>query len=459
MSRSGVFICPSCQAVVRSEKTPEEGLICPECHQNFGNAPREADPEPPQAAARLAPAPRIGRVPKGKSTSIVRDLTAKRAPVVKTPKASQPNAAIPAARSLQDQADHPTEAVHDTDEEIIMPDGSRKVRRRKKRQLKEKNRPLMLFLIGWLSVVIIIFALFKSGRGASDSDDPENTPDFTQTRNRIFFDNHKPEIVGNVVGFLRGRNEEERIQYIDLSADLALPFARYYRRHSFPEPELPIGMVASNVIEISKEPLVLAIESIWMDSAKHRFGAVHFYDGRGWKLDWECFAPYSTDAWTRFRAQASENEGEFRVLVRKRRSNDESKYISLSFYRAPALGDEGNEFTKTGSPSVEVPVDSQNGIRFLELWKQFEDGKSPYDSLLPKIDPEGFMRIHVKLAWEETDRKDVNRLVLKDILGTAWYGRSILEAKQSADEAPETEEVPLSDDGSLLETNTIESDE
>jgi len=34
--RKGVFICPSCQAVVKSDKPLHEGVICGECLHEFG---------------------------------------------------------------------------------------------------------------------------------------------------------------------------------------------------------------------------------------------------------------------------------------------------------------------------------------------------------------------------------------------------------------------------------------
>lgn len=430
MNQPGVFICPSCQAVVRSEKKPGEALVCGQCQHEFGEVLESGGAV--VSPAKLAPLPRSGDPNAGKSAAVVRNLTAKRAPVVRVPGAA--GGAPIAARSYEEVA---TEGAPASDE-IILPDGSRRVKRRKKRPSKEKNKPLILFLVGWLSVVVIIFALFKTkSESASGQKDDEAEVDITATRDRQLIETHRDEISKLLRSYLLTTNLDERLQYIDRSSELSLNHARYYRAHSFFQPELPMGIIGSKVIEISEEPLVLAIEFVWQDSANRRFGTVYRHDGEGWKLDWEAFAPYSTDSWARFQARLGLKEGIFRVLVRKRASSDESKRIYLSFYRPPEFGEEDKGFLKTESQEVEVILKSQMGKQFMGMWTDFEEGVRPYGSILPLIDPEGFMRITARLAWEEVEGSAELQLVLKEIIDPSWYGESIQEAFQKAREKDE----------------------
>lgn len=434
MSQPGVFICPSCQAVVRSEKKPGEGLVCSQCQHEFVEM-LESDGGK-AAPAKLAPLPRSGGSKPGNSAAVVRNLTAKRAPAVRVPGAG--GAAPIAARSYNEVA---TEG-QPVDEEIILPDGSRRVKRRKKRPSKEKNKPLILFLVGWLSVVVIIFALFKTKtESASGPKDDETEVDITVTRDRQLIETHREEISKLLKSYVLTTSLDERLQYIDRSSEMSLNHARYYRSHSFFQPQLPMGIIGSKVIGISEEPLVLAIEFVWQDSANRRFGTVHRHDGQGWKLDWEAFAPYSTDSWVRFQARLGVKEGVFRVLVRQRASSDESKRLYLSFYRPPEFGEEDKSFLKTESQEVEVIVKSKLGEQFMGLWSGFEEGVRPFGSILPLIDPEGFMRITARLAWEDVEGGNDPQLVLKEIIEPSWYGESIQEAFQKAREEEEASAV------------------
>ena len=430
MSQPGVFICPSCHTVVRSEKTPGESLVCGECQHEFGEVlgSKQVAGEP----AKLAPLPRSVGSKGGKSAGIVRNLTAKRGPVVKVAGAV---ASVPiAARSFEDVASEGESG----DDEILLLDGSRRVKRRKKRPAKEKNKALILFLVGWLCVIVIVFALFNAKKESStDSPEEETEVDITAIRDRQLIESHGGEIAALFNSYILTTNLDERIQYIDRSSEMALKHARFYRSHSNFQPKPPMSIIGSKVIEVSQEPLVLAIEFVWQDSNKRRFSTVYRHDGQAWKLDWEAFAPYSTDAWTRFQAQLGGSDGTFRLLVRKRASSNESKRIYLSFYRPPGFAEDDKSFLKTESQEVAVLVQSKLGSQFLGLWSDFEEGTRPFGSILPLIDPDGFMRITARLAWEEIDGGDEMQLVLKEIVEPGWYGESIQEAYQKSLEEQE----------------------
>lgn len=318
-------------------------------------------------------------------------------------------------------------------EEILLPDGSRRVKRRKKRPTKEKNKALILFLVGWLSVVVIIFALFKTKKDVSADTGEEKTKiDITLARDRQLIGNHRDEISNLFRSYIFTTNLDERVQYIERSSEMALNYTRFYRSHSPFQPQPPMAVIGSKVIEISRDPLVMAIEFVWQDAAERRFGTVYLHDGQGWKLDWEAFAPYSTDAWARFQAKIGGAEGTFRLLVRKRASSNESKRIYLSFYRPPNYAEDDKSFLKTESQEVEVTVESKLGRQFLDLWSDFEEGIRPLGSILPLIDPEGVMRITARLAWEEVEGETEMQLVLKEIKEPGWYGETIQGAYRKA---------------------------
>jgi hypothetical protein len=435
-TKTGVFICPSCRGVVRSDGPVEDGVTCGECQHEFG---KPGDPSDTKAVKAIKVP---GGMPKPKESRIVRNLTGKKSAPSRSGLVIE-RKAVP-SKTL-DSAIEEAEAA-DSDEEIIMPDGSVRIRRRKKRPRKEKNKGLVLFLAGWLSVVMIIFALYKLGKDEEKLDDDlvEGGKLSEQTMKAEVLRRFKTQVSTSFISFLNHPTNDGREQFIDNPADLALPFTRHYRLHSFPKPEEKMGVIARNVIKLSEKDF--AIETIWGDTEglegkkNHRLGAIHVWDGEGWKLDWENFAPYSSEPWSRFRSELGSKEGTFRLLVRKRRTSDQSNKFYLSFYRPPGLYEDSDGFRDTESPEVEVATKSDIGEKFLDLWGDFKAEKVPYDSILARfLDPQNFLRLTVVLAWEKNER-DESIMVLKDIVGVSWFGESILshyrsESKATAEDA------------------------
>ena len=69
ITKTGVFICPSCRGVVRSDGPVEDGVTCGECQHEFG---KPGDPSDTKAIK--VP----GGMPKPKESRIVRNLTGKK---------------------------------------------------------------------------------------------------------------------------------------------------------------------------------------------------------------------------------------------------------------------------------------------------------------------------------------------------------------------------------------------
>lgn len=343
------------------------------------------------------------------------------------------------------------------DEETVMPDGTRKVRRRKKRKKDEKNKGLVLFLLAWFCVIVLILVFFKVGKGKSVQEE-EGAVERLEAADRAARDlavmrQLLPEISekfrGNrgasndPLGFLFQPTLDARKQYIDQLNDLSLAFSRHYENTVFPVPKSSdVRRIDENVLSFLDDDI--AIETIWEDATGQRWGAVHVFDPvESWKLDWEAFAPSSTESWAKFRANLGAQEGVFRLLVRKRVSVNEEDAFNVSFYRAPYVFETENEYKNTQSPEVELKTDSELGRQFLKLWNDYQEGRAPYGSILAKnLDPRGHMRITVRLAWED-DGGSEEKMLLREILGVGWFGKRIQEfhaeeMRRATDKATET---------------------
>ena len=415
--KSGVFICPQCQAVVHSDKSLNEGVVCGECNHEFGKL---------QAGGKSGV-----QVPMGKkessSGSVVRDLTAKKSRVVST---TGFQAVAKVAAKPIEQARVETAGI-DPEDEMIMPDGSRRVRRRKKRPAKGQNKALILFLFAWLLAIVFVFFLFS--RGGEEVDDKPDVVDADgmSAIDREILQKSVPQVSKLFKEFLGASTHAERLQFIDRSSHLSSIFSQHYIQTGFPKAKSKIQQVGANVLRPAEGQW--AVETIWVDEDNNRWGALHIFDkAEGWKLDWENFAPLSSEPWAKFRARLGSNEGVFRLLVRKRDISSEAKNMSLSFYRSAGVFEKDDEYANTESPAVDILTDSDLGREFRRLWDDHVAGNAPMGSILGKAldpKPKDLMRITVRLGWGE-DQLGEPTIVLKEILGPGWFGERIREIRK-----------------------------
>ena len=418
--RKGVFICPSCQAVVKSDKPLHEGVTCGECLHEFGKTSGSSKSKT--------------QIPGGNwergNGGVIRNLTAKKsAPILPVGVIDSPKIAV----KTLDQA-RVEFAGASSDDEMILSDGSRRVRRRKKREKEEKNKGLILFLGAWLCVVIVVLLIFATGKfGASKASKAPIEADSRDPMDQQIVNASREKIKRDFQGFMKVP-ENMKGQFIDRSADLSLAFSDFYVENPFPPASGKLTQTGVNVLKLPGDGL--AVESIWRDSEGYQWGAVHILDRTTstWKLDWENFAPYSTESWPKFINQLGSKEGVFRLLVRKRRTADDKKKISLSFYRAPHVKEDNEEFKRTESPEIDLLAESDLAIEFMRLWNNHQEENDPMGSILGRAldpDPMSYMRITVRLGWEDSKR-DEESLKLKEVIGAGWFGERIIELRKSA---------------------------
>ena len=448
----GLFKCPSCGALVRGDLSLPEGLVCGECQYQFEK------PAPKDSSAVLAGVASS----KPSSSNVIRNVTGQKSSLPEAPAPEFATKRLPAKSLEEVPAQSPSGSENSRDEETIMPDGSRRVRRRKKRPAKEKHKGLILFLFGWAVMIAIVFLLFKVGEKKKPDEGPgpgAGGGDGISPFDRTVLTRSIPIIQRDFQSFMAFPTIEGRDQFIDRPSDLVYQFGRFYQENTFPSMrgDSQLVRLKANVLNFSNE--TVAVETVWSDGGDGRWGALHVFDpNQGWKLDWEHFAPYSSVAWNRFSSRLGTNEGTFRVLARKRFTSDQSETFSVSFYRPPRVYEQSNGFLSSESSEVVIETDSELGRRFRQLWQsQVVDGTSPYGSILAdEIGPPSnqFLRVIVKLAWEENEpaqegqelkEDEKYKLVLKDIIGIGWFGSRIQELHQKALDAAagETEEQVL----------------
>lgn len=459
MSPKKVYLCPSCQAVFKSDQETPVGLTCGECGFEFGGQGRAEKTDISKAL--------VAGVSKAKSSTsssiagstVVRDVMKGRGSSEVREASSVDEMVFAEGAPIEHEELPPGE------DQVVLKDGTRIRRRRKRKKEKEKHRKLYFFLTLWLGIaaaILVIVQLNKETNIDPDFTNGNNEEEAKQRRDQIFFREHTRALKGNFLRFILSAKEESRLQEIDMSPRLAASFSKFHQSNSIPQPESGLGLTKRKIIELQKEPFSPAVELEWNDEKGNVFESVHLWDGKKWKLDWEHYVRYSTAPWTLFRANIGKEvgefrEGEFRLLVRKRKTLKEADYLSILFYEEPQVGVENYEraLRASVSPEINLRMRSDLGKEMLKVFQDFEDEKRPYDSILGDDDPASMARVSVILAWEEDDYGN-EVMELKGITGVSWYGTRIRKAyriqQKALEEFSDDPVVPqLGDENPLLE--------
>jgi hypothetical protein len=441
MSQTKVYLCPSCQSVIRSDRDVSEGLKCDSCGFSLGGGTTKPKRPRPKSAADPVNKRNVG------GGSILRDVMKQRG----GGKPSAPFSSIEKVgntKSKESESSAPGEGRRD--EESILPDGSRQVKRRKKRRKQEKHRKLYIFITAWIGVIVALLFIFQIN---VDDEKKKETgsggPGGLEPWKREFYRSHLESISKNYNSFIQAPSLPAKQQSIDRSSEMAAKFSRFSQTHSSPSFKGKMRLRGQHILELQEDPLVLAVETLWQDYEGKRSEAVHVWDGRGWRLDWECYAPYSSVPWTLFRSGVGKQEGDFRLLVRRRQAGDASKKLTLLFYAPAYAGEKSSEAIRaTESPEIVVNRGSEIGDRMFEILSDLEEGKRPMESILGIDDLSGMARVFVNLAWEE-DETGESQMVLKKINGVSWYGKRIQKVFSNQDSIEAETKSDLND--SVLE--------
>lgn len=435
MSQEKVYLCPSCQAIVKSEKDTPEGLVCHECGFEFGGSGGvEEDSTPKKVNVAKAV---IGSASLVKDT-IVRDVIKQRRGGGRRSEA-QPSSVHEMALGEGTELEHAE--IPPGEDEVVLKDGTRMVRRKRRKKEKDKHRKLYFFITLWLGIaaaIIVVVQLNKESEGgkAGGGDSVEEE----KGQKEIFLRRHMPAISQNFARFIMATEDDARIQEIDFSSRLASNFSIFHQSKSIPIPTGRFTPVQRNLMVIQKDPFAPAVEVLWRDEGGKLFESVHVWNGKDWKLDWEHFSRYCSAPWTLFRSKLGQKEGEFRLLMRKRQVLRESSYYSLLFYEEPSLESEDRRKSLEASESEEVIVKirTELGDRLTKLFQEKEEDLHHYETILGSEDPDLMIRVCAVLAWEKDEDGD-DVLELKDFTGISWYGTRICRAYRQEQKLKESE--------------------
>jgi hypothetical protein len=300
--------------------------------------------------------------------------------------------------------------------------GSKSAKHGKRSGKKRGSRYFMLKLIaGWsLVLVIIVFGARRYFHKGDVNNAPaivkEETESSVSQEEIAMLNDAGQKSTGVFSGYLNSITPEERNQFVLKPVSTASRMNRFYSLN----PLTPIDPATVTLTErhVLRLPGEKAIATLWTIKDGRSVEAIFRQENGEWRLDWDHFARYSDYPWPLFLAGSGEPEGEFRLLARERLAEmrKDQETISLVLY-APRFGQPKEAGIQ--SPEFLVQRSSKDGERLAAAFKLAREGKRIYDSKLPETNPDGMIRVRVKVKRTEVDLQ--RRFEITAVTACHWY--------------------------------------
>ena len=320
---------------------------------------------------------------------------------------------------------------------------SGRVRRVKRKEKKGVRR--WFFVVGWLLLMMSVIAFFKMFESNEDSDPvaqngaaalEKREAAAEEQKKRLMINEAIPACEKSMTEFLSATSAAAKAQYVYQGAKLSGVMNRYYRDElSFSASDSRVKIIRAELLEGFN---MNALGALCINSQGKNWEAIFIFDEDEWKIDWASLVRYDDRSWSLFPAGKEGAEGEFRLYMRVRDTNEdfEQKEMSLVFYKPTMFFKD--EYRRVASDPVMVRIDSDLGRRIAALLDQ-EDAlekvirKDVHGLSIGLIDPSRYHRVRVKMRLHKEGRNDKDsRLELLEILANHWYG---FEAKAVESEA------------------------
>ncbi len=286
---------------------------------------------------------------------------------------------------------------------------------------KRRRSYVMLKILGsWL--LLVVFIVFAAKRVFNDLPETRTPAATGQPEERASVEDIalKQEAANpcaqTLTGFLAATTPEGHNQFVIDPIQTAARMDRFYSLNAMVniDPSV-LSLRDLAVLHLPGQP---AVETYWTLTDGRTLDAVFIKQNDDWLLDWDHFVRFSDYPWALFLAGSGNSEGEFRLLARERLADERkgANTISMVLY-APRFG-YANE-TGPQSPEFLVKRDSNNGKLLEKAFALERSSKRVFDVQLPSINPEGLIRVRVKVRrHNETTGRNFE---LIDIVACHWY--------------------------------------
>lgn len=311
--------------------------------------------------------------------------------------------------------------VHETTSEAAP---SHQVRSSKRSKPANSLKSLTLKIsLGWIGLLAIIILIARwqwqddSETTQQAAQDPSSNSEQVDQETQKQLEKSLPLCTKVFSAFLAATTQEEQSQFVLSGPLTARKMARFYSANPV------IRLNAADLSPVSQTLLKLAdgpaIETLWNSKDGKKIEAVFRQQDGEWKLDWDHYARFSDHPWALFLAGSGNPEGEFRLLARERLAEERknAEDISMILY-GPRFGNP--EEAGFQSPEFLVKRNSLDGRLLESAFKLAKAHKQAYNSSAPYLNPDGMIRIRVKVKRVNVD--DLRKFEITNVIACHWYG-------------------------------------
>ena len=291
---------------------------------------------------------------------------------------------------------------------------------RSSRKKRKHNYFIVYVIAGW--VLFLILGIVAARRNWPDKSDQDAFVSKTPQKpglsaaDAALLNEVAPLASRSFFGFLSAGTPEARNQFVLNPITTAARMARFYDLN--PQVTLVPESLSPAHSAILNLPTGRAIVTNWKSADGRVVDAVFVEQDEEWRLDWEHFVRFSTYPWSLFLAGSDEPEGEFRLLARLRLADERSDADDLSIVLyAPVFG--APDQTGFQSPEFLVKRDTPNGRLLDAAFKLEKSGSRVFGVDIPNPNPEGLIRVRVKVRRIEDDQG--RRFELLEVIACHWY--------------------------------------
>lgn len=286
------------------------------------------------------------------------------------------------------------------------------------------NQFIVKLVLSWVLIISLIIIVAK----IIWPDEPEQKDASSvnianvnaQNENLYLLNQSTSQCIQTMQAFLQAGLPEQSSQYVMQPTTAVARMTRNQDIKNLSEAGSSIKDKSNwDVVRIGDEK---AIEAVWANKDGRRFDAIFRKERNEWLLDWEHFVRYSDIPLSVFLSGDGDAEGEFRLLARERLAEDRKNLptISIVFY-TPVFG--RPEETVTISPEFLVDRKSAEGVLLEAAFFALKNGKRPFNAKLSMHDPDGMIRVRVKIR--RSGEKETRKFELKEVSACHWYSSDL----------------------------------
>ncbi|MFT4176738.1 MAG: hypothetical protein QM627_08775 [Luteolibacter sp.] len=291
-----------------------------------------------------------------------------------------------------------------------------------RKRLGKTYRTLAIVFGGWMLLMagIVIYFYQKNPSEAASGNTGESKRQMAQSlKDQTMLHAAMPKAQETLMNFLKNPTPEGKAQFVDQPSALVGRMIRFYQANPVRLLEVPeLRYEQSGILRLGGQEL---IETRWLTHDQKRVEAVFRKVESEVRLDWLDFVCYSDSPLSLFFSEEGEAEGEFRLLARQRQiAQEDGSRLSVVFYEPDPANPQA--VPTRSSPAVSVDRRSSAGQLLEAAFRREETGQRVGGSSLPKLEPEGFIRVRVKLG--RTGTGEERKFTIREVLAIHWLNVS-----------------------------------